>query len=255
VLGETLINQFDFYSAFSTGEEFRLIAEGRVLGSLPIERPLTSGQRIIFGGRRWKVLDIDTQGKAVYVVRDRGGAPPSFDGIGGVVHDRVRQEMKQVLTEVEPISFLDSKAAELLEEARQWFKAAGLGAKRWSVDGHSILLLGWHGDTVQDALALLLTATGMQASNEGVAMRISSTDHQHLLRSLKEIGTGPVPTIFDLKVKPEHAIREKWDWVLPEGLLLRSFASAQLDLLGARRLALTLSQEPISPTQKFIPEG
>jgi ATP-dependent Lhr-like helicase len=254
VLGEKLINQFDFYSAFSTGEEFRLIAEGRVLGSLPIEKPLTSGQRIIFGGRRWKVLDIDTQGKAVYVVRDRGGAPPSFDGIGGVVHDRVREEMKQVLTEVEPISFLDSKAAELLEEARQWFKAAGVGAKRWSVDGHSTLLFRWHGDTVQDALALLLTAKGMQASNEGVAMRISSTDHQRLLRSLQEIGTGPVPTIFDLKVKPEHAIREKWDWVLPEGLLLRSFASAQLDLLGARRLALMLSQEP-RPTDRFIPQG
>jgi ATP-dependent helicase Lhr and Lhr-like helicase len=242
VLGEKLINQFDFYSAFSTGEEFRLIAESRVLGSLPIERPLTSGQRIIFGGHRWKVQDIDTHGKAVYVVRDRGGAPPSFNGIGGIVHDRVRQEMKQVLTEVEPLSFLDSKAAEFLQEARQWFRTACLRTKRWSVDGDSILLLGWHGDTVQDALALLLTARGMQASNEGVAIRISSTDQQRLLRSLQEIGNGSAPTIFDLRIKPEHTIREKWDWVLPEGLRLGSFASAQLDLLGAQRLALTLSQ-------------
>ena len=242
VLGEKLINQFDFYSAFNTGEEFRLIAEGHVLGSLPIERPLTPGQRIIFGGRRWKVQDIDTHGKVVYVVRDRGGAPPFFDGIGGKIHDRVRQEMKQVLAETEPLSFLDPKAAEFLEEARQWFKAAALEAKRWSVDGNSILLLGWHGDTVHDALALLLTARGMQASNEGVAMRISSTDQQRLLRSLQEIGSGQLPTIFDLKINPEHAIREKWDWVLPEGLRLRSFASAELDLLGAQRLALTLSQ-------------
>ena len=242
VLGEKLINQFDFYSAFNTGEEFRLIAEGRVLGSLPIERPLTLGQRIIFAGRRWEVQDIDTNGKVVYVVRNRGGAPPSFDGIGGKVHDRVRQEMKHVLTAPDPISFLDSKAAEFLDEARRWFKAAALETKHWSVDGDSILLLGWHGDTVQDALALLLTAVGMQASNEGVAMRISSTDQQRLLRSLQEIGSGPLPTIFDLKIKPEHSIREKWDWALPEGLRLRSFASAQLDLLGAQRLALTLSQ-------------
>jgi ATP-dependent Lhr-like helicase len=242
VLGEKLINQFDFYSAFNTGEEFRLIAEGHVLGSLPIERPLTPGQRIIFGGRRWKVQDIDTHGKVVYVVRDRGGAPPSFDGIGGKVHDRVRQEMKQVLTEIEPISFLDPEAAEFLEEARQWFKAADLGAKRWCVDGNSILLLGWHGDTVHDALALLLAAREMPASNEGVAMRISSTDQQRILRSLQEIGSGQLPTIFDVKIKPEHAIREKWDWVLPEGLRLRSFASAELDLLGAQRLAQTLSQ-------------
>jgi hypothetical protein len=53
-----------------------------------------------------------------------------------------------------------------------------------------------------------------------------------------------VLTIFDLKIKPEHTIREKWDWVLPEGLRLRSFSSAQLDLLGAQRLAQTLSQMP-----------
>ena len=214
-----------------------------MLGSLPIEKPLTLGQRIIFGGRRWKVQDIDTHGKVVYVARDRGGVPPSFDGIGGKVHDRVRQEMKQVLAETEPISFLDSKAAEFLEEARQGFKTAGLETKRWFIDGDSILLLGWHGDTVQDALALLLTARGVQASNEGAVMRISSTDQQSLQRLLQEIGSGPAPMIFDLKIKPKHAIREKWDWVLPDGLRLRSFVSAQLDLLGAQRLALTLSQD------------
>jgi hypothetical protein len=80
-------------------------------------------------------------------------------------------------------------------------------------------------------------------------MRISSTDQPSLLRLLQEIGNGPAPTIFDLKIKAEHAIREKWDWVLPDGLRLRSFASAQLDLLGAQRLALKLSQNSISSTQ------
>jgi ATP-dependent Lhr-like helicase len=241
-LGERLINQFDFYSAFNTGEEFRLIAEGRTLGSLPITRPLTPGQRIIFGGHRWKVQEIDTRGKVVYVVRDQGGVPPSFDGMGGAVHDRVRQEMKQVLAEAEPIAFLDSKAAEFLHEARQWFKAANLERKQWSLDGDSILLFGWHGDATHDALALLLTARGMQTSNEGAAIRISLTDQQRLLRSLQEIGSGPAPRVFDLKIKPQDTIPEKWDWALPEDLRLRSFVSAQLDLLGAQRLALTLSQ-------------
>lgn len=242
ILGEKLINQFDFYSAFSTGEEFRLVAEGRVLGSLPIERPLTPGQRIIFGGRRWKVQDIDTHGKVAYVIQDRGGAPPAFDGIGGKVHDRVRQEMKQVLAEAEPISFLDPKAAEFLEEARLWFNTVGLQEKRWFIDGGSILVLGWHGDATHDALALLLTARGMQTSNEGAAMRIFSRDQQRLVTLLQQIGNEPPPTIFDLKIKPEHAIREKWDWSLPNDLRLRSFASSQLDLLGARRLAMMLSQ-------------
>ncbi|MDX6463875.1 MAG: ATP-dependent helicase Lhr and Lhr-like helicase [Acidobacteriaceae bacterium] len=241
-LGERLINQFDFYSAFNTGEEFRLIAEGRTLGSLPITRPLTPGQRIIFGGRRWKVQDIDTHGKIVYVICDRGGVPPSFEGMSGAVHDRVRQEMKQVLAEAEPISFLDDQAAEFLRVARHWFKAANLETKHWSVDDDSILLFGWQGDAIHDALALLLTAREIQTSNEGAALRVSSTDQKRLLRSLQEIGGGPLPSVTDLNIKPRDTIREKWDWALPEDLRLRSFVSAQLDLLGAQRLALTFSQ-------------
>jgi ATP-dependent helicase Lhr and Lhr-like helicase len=241
LLGEKLINQFDFYSAFATGEEFRIIADGRVLGSLPIERPLTPGQRIIFGGRRWKVQDIDTRGKSIYVVRDRGGVPPSFDGVGGAVHDRVRKEMRQVLEETQPVSFLDQKAADLLSEARQWFGSAGLRDRQWFKDGGSILLLGWRGDAIHDALALLLTARGLQASNEGAAMRVFSNDEQRLLGLLRQIASGPPPAVDDLKINPAHVNREKWDWALPENLRLRSFVSVQLDLQGAQQLARNVS--------------
>jgi ATP-dependent helicase Lhr and Lhr-like helicase len=244
LLGEKVINQFDFYSAFTSGEEFRIIAEGQVLGSLPIERPLTSGQRIIFGGRRWKVQDVDARGKIVFVVGDRGGVPPSFDGIGGAVHNRVRQEMKQVLAQAETVPFLDAKAAEFLEEARGWFTAAGLNELRWMIDGSNILLLGWQGDSIHDALALLLTARGMHALNEGAAIRIFSTDQQRLTTLLSEIASGATPTADDLHIKPEQAIREKWDWILPAELRLRSYVSSQLDLGGAQKLALTLSQVP-----------
>lgn len=244
LLGEKLINQFDFYSAFTSGEEFRIVAEGQVLGSLPIERPLTSGQRIIFGGRRWKVQDVDARGKTVYVVRDRGGVPPSFDGIGGAVHNNVRQEMKRVLVEHSPVPFLGSKAAEFLEEARKWFTSAGLNERRWIIDGSNILLLGWHGDTTHDALALLLTARGMPASNEGAVVRVFSADQQRLVALLCEIANGAIPTVQDFQIKPESAIREKWDWVLPVALRLRSYISAQLDAEGAQNLARELLVAP-----------
>lgn len=250
VLGEKLINQYDFYSAFTTGEEFRIVAEGQVLGSLPIERPLTAGQRIIFGGRRWKVQDIDTQGKIIYAVRDRGGTPPAFDGSAGSVHGRVRQEMKQVLESSETISFLDAQAGEFLHEARTWFRSAALETKHWVVDGDSLLLLGWDGDAAHDALALLLTARGMPSTNEGVALRVSSRDQQRLSLLLQEIGSGPAPTVFDLKVKADQAIREKWDWALPDELRLRSFVSSHLDLAGAHHLALKLSRLPNASVQE-----
>ena len=141
-LGEKLINQYDFYSAFTTSDEFRISADGRILGSLPIERPLTPGQRIIFGGRRWKVLDVDTLGKGIYVASDRGGSPPTFDGLGGIVHDRIRQEMRRVLCEETPVSFVDQQGSTFLAEARDWFHMADLAKKRLLPDGNSILILG-----------------------------------------------------------------------------------------------------------------
>lgn len=239
-LGEKLINQYEFYSAFTTSDEFRISAEGRILGSLPIERPLTPGQRIIFGGRRWKVLDVDTSGKVIYVISDRGGAPPAFDGLGGIVHDRVRQEMRRVLSEETLAPFLDPQGSTFLAEARDWFREADLAGRRLLLDGNSILILGWRGDVVHDALALLLTARGLSSSNEGLAIRVSSADQGRVNTVLQEIATGPDPTLFDLGLKPEHAIREKWDWALPDDLRLRSFASKNLDLHGARELAQNL---------------
>ena len=87
------------------------------------------------------------------------------------MHDRVRQEMKQVLSESEPISFLDGVGVSLLEEARQFFREAKLDKKQLVADGNSTLLLGWRGDWTNDGLSLLLTAHGLQTSNEGIALR------------------------------------------------------------------------------------
>lgn len=240
VLGEKLINSFEFYSAFTSGEEFRLLAEGRTLGSLPISRPLTVGQRIIFAGRRWRIQKIETVEKIILVSVDPGGAPPSFDGLGGRVHDRVREEMKCVLSENEPISFLDHVASEMLGEARDWFRFANLAEQRVIADGSGVLVLTWRGDWLNDALALLLTARGCETSNEGVVLRVSSASVDRVKQLLSEIAQQDSPAIADLKVNPKDAIKEKWDWVLPVDLLLRSFASSELDLSGVKPLAAEL---------------
>lgn len=240
-LGEKLINNYEFYSAFVSGEEFRLIAEGRSLGSLPVSRPLTAGQRIIFAGRRWRVLDIDTAHKVITVKTDAGGAPPAFEGTGSMVHDRVREEMRRVLLETEPIRFLDRAASDCLEEARQFFKSAKLDGKLWFLDGSSIVLPTWRGDWINDALALLLTARGLQTSNEGVVLRIHSSDIKRLELVLQQIAASPAITAEDLHLKPHQTIREKWDWALPERLRLQAFVSLVLDLEGAKATAALLT--------------
>jgi ATP-dependent Lhr-like helicase len=62
-VGEKLVNHYTFYAAFAAAEEFRIVAGGKSLGTLPVSQVLTIGQRILFAGRTWKVEDID-EGRA-----------------------------------------------------------------------------------------------------------------------------------------------------------------------------------------------
>ena len=79
-LGEELINQRGFLAAFTASQEFQILSEGRPLGSLPIDRPLTVGTFIIFAGRRWEVIDCNMSDKIIQVRPAGAGTAPKFSG-------------------------------------------------------------------------------------------------------------------------------------------------------------------------------
>lgn len=236
-LGEKFVNHYEFFAAFSSDEEFRLVCDGKALGSLPVTRPLVPEQRIIFAGRRWRVLEVDGDKKLIVVAPDKGGAPPAFDGSGAMVHDRVRQEMRAVLASSDTVPFLDQGAQTLLEEGRSYYQRAGLDASQMLERGNEVCLLTWRGDWVNDALALLLARYGLQASNEGLVVNIMGSSKDRVLDALGEIDEletiDPVFLLADAK----NFLREKWDWAMPEAMARCSFASLCLDFVGARDVA------------------
>lgn len=239
-LGERLINHYEFYTAFTSDEEFRLLRDGKPLGSLPVSRPLSKGQRIIFGGRRWQVLDVDLEAKVIVVTPARGGEPPQFDGLSAQVHDRVRLEMRNVLMETTPCPFLDKQAQALLQEARDTFHALSLSTK--SVTGSPSVshLMTWQGDYTNDALALLLRYVGIQCENSGLSLEIAFGE-EDTLEALNTVGQLKVTHLESILEDVENMIREKWDWALSRPLLMRSYASSHLDLEGAVRIARQIS--------------
>ncbi|MBK4987608.1 DEAD/DEAH box helicase [Pseudomonas sp. S37] len=240
-LGERLINHYEFYTAFTSDEEFRLLRDGKPLGSLPVSRPLSKGQRIIFGGRRWQVQDVDLEAKVIVVTPTRGGEPPQFDGLGAQIHDRVRMEMRSVLSETAPCPFLDKQAQSLLQEARQTFHALGLGEKSIVGSASASHLVTWQGDYTNDALALLLRHVGIQCENSGLFLDIAfgAEDSLKALRTVAQLDVSNLEPILE---NVENMIREKWDWALPQPLLMRSFASSHLDLQGAVEIARKISE-------------
>ena len=239
-VGERLINHYEFYSAFTSDEEFRLVCDGKALGSVPVSRPLTKDQRIIFGGRRWQVRDVDLQAKVIIVSAARGGAPPQFDGLGAMVHDNVREEMRAVLADPAPCPFIDRDAQALLDEGRKTFNALGLGDRHLIESGGKCYLISWLGDYTNDALRLLLNHVGLSCDNSGLAIEIDADIHR-TLAALKEVSDLDASDLDSILADVENMLREKWDWALPESLLMKSFASISLDI----STAITFAQRQV----------
>lgn len=231
-VGERMINHYEFYSAFTSDEEFRLVCDGKALGSVPVSRPLTKDQRIIFGGRRWQVRDVDVQAKVIIVSAARGGAPPQFDGLGAMVHDAVRAEMRAVLADSSPCPFIDHGAKALLEEARKTFALLGLGERYLIESSGKCYLISWLGDYANDALRLLLNHVGLSCDNSGLAIEIYANIDQ-VREALKTVGTLDPSDLNSLLEEVQNMLREKWDWALPESLLVKSFTSISLDISTA----------------------
>lgn len=95
--GEKLVEHYSFYAVFQTPEEFRLVAEGRELGTLPIDNVLAPGMLLIFSGRRWVVQEIHDREKVIVVKPAKAGVPPVFGGDAGDIHDKVIDRMFAVL--------------------------------------------------------------------------------------------------------------------------------------------------------------
>lgn len=237
--GEKLVNHYEFYAAFATDDEFRLVANGRQLGSLPVAHPLVKGQGLIFGGRRWRVQEVDEESKTIYVTSDKGGAPPQFDGNAAMVHDEVRREMRRVLESDEPVGFLDERGRNLLQEARQYYVDARLASGEIFQEGTTVCIPTWRGDWVNDALALLLRAEKVDAFNLGVTVCVSGGDVERTRDVLRSIGDLDAESAREAVGQVENLGREKWDWALPVSLKLKSFASMNLDIEGAIAFART----------------
>lgn len=232
--GERICGHYSFYAAFSSQEEFRLITGGQTLGSMPVSRPLAPGSFVIFGGRRWQVISVSTDDLVIEVKPGAGGALPNFEGqYGAMIHDQVREEMRNVLRTVEAVPFLDKAATELLAEARGSYRELGLDRNWLRQAGAEVQLFLWKGDRINDTLALMLQASSLPAINHGVYVEVRDADEASVTGVLREIATTAELNPQAIATSVQNKIRAKWDVLLPDDVLDESFASNNLNVAGA----------------------
>ncbi|KHS75134.1 DEAD/DEAH box helicase [Pectobacterium brasiliense] len=240
--GEKLTNHYTFYAVFNTPEEFRIVAGSRTLGTVPVDSPLLPDQHIIFGGRRWKVTEIEVEKKVIYVEATKGGQPPQFSGGGMSVHDVVRQEMLAIYRENDyriaigskRVDYADATARSLFAEGCDSFKRFNLQNSHFISDGQRSYVLPWMGDKVVNTITALLMRSSFKTSSFAGVIEIDDASVPTVQHALKQMLFSGLPSESELAADVPEKHLDKYDDYLPESLLAKGYGAKAYDIEGAQ---------------------
>ena len=122
--GEKIVNNFRFLAVFKDDEEHVVYNGSEEIGSITTVPP--PGYCFSLAGKLWKVVEIDTKHKAVYVKPTRGKVDTLWLGAGGDVHTLVVQKMREILADHTIYPYLAPRAVNRLERARRLARESGL---------------------------------------------------------------------------------------------------------------------------------
>lgn len=242
VEGEKLTNHYTFYAVFNTPEEFRIVTGNRTLGTVPVDSPLLPEQHIIFGGRRWRVTEIEADKKVIYVEATKGGQPPEFSGRGMSVHDVVRQEMLAIYRENDyriavgnqRVDYADAAARGLFAEGCDNFRHYNLQNAHFISHDRHCYMLPWMGDKVVNTITALLMRCGFKASSFAGVIETGDSTVDSVRHALKEMLLSGLPSESELAADVPEKYLDKYDEYLPEPLLVKGYGAKAYDVEGTR---------------------
>ncbi len=236
--GERLVNHYDFYAAFNTYKEYMLVNLGKTLGSIPLTMPPKKiGDYIIFAGKRWKVVGVDEEKKILDLVPAMGGLVPIFYGSSiNIIDDRIRKKMYEVYKSSETPMYLDSRAADLLEEARDHFYRFGLD-KRWYITyDKDILVFLWSGSQIMNTFQALFNSRNITVDQNWAAISIFAITEEKFTSLIEEMIVNEKITEIELASTVVEKGYEKHDHYLTDNLLNAEYVARSFNIKKTKKL-------------------
>lgn len=235
--GEKITESYEFYPVFVTQREYRILNDNRVLGTYPLDSGLRAGETLIFSGRRWQVVMVDDASRVISVKAAKGGKPPRFSGTGGVIHDHVVFEMRNVLRGSEQYPYIDSLAQDLLNDARVAYKELGLESTKVIPFGEGVILLPWIGTRKLKTLSLALQAADFQTAEISHAIELTECTVDGVLTHLRNLAAGKVPSATTLMSGVSQPNVAKFDHFLSLELMTALTIKERLELNALPEIA------------------
>ncbi|MBD3205786.1 DEAD/DEAH box helicase [Candidatus Bathyarchaeota archaeon] len=225
--GERIVNHYSFYAAFQTPEEYRLIYNTKLLGTLPVSNPLKENDFIIFAGRRWKIQAIIEEKKEIILVPSTGGFP-RFSGTGFLIHKKIRQEMLNLYLAFPVPKYLDQKARDNFIEGKNYFAKQRLDESPIIQSGKDSEVVIWLGDDAIITLVLIFGYFKVSVSNFGNTIQFQNMTKSEAISVISKIIQGEIPSPEELLSNAKNLAREKYDVLIPNQLLVEQFSENSL---------------------------
>jgi ATP-dependent Lhr-like helicase len=55
---------------------YRVVVDGKTLGTIPVDKTLVPGQTIICSGKRWRILKVEVRARLIEVQAEPSALPP-----------------------------------------------------------------------------------------------------------------------------------------------------------------------------------
>ncbi|MFA4860676.1 DEAD/DEAH box helicase [Methanoregula sp.] len=228
--GEIIVNNFEFYSAFSTPKEFSVIHKGGKIGSIQSAPDLETREFLILAGRRWEILEIDFKRCEILVEPSKGGKVPIFSGIGEPeIHPKIREKMREIVTSDYAPAYLNPSAQTMLREAQHAAREAGLAENPFVVEGVHTYWFTWTGSAKHRTLLTLgKEFTGLHVEDEEIALKFKGASPVQIIETYKEM-LESCPSPVEIAGKFKGRTREKYDQFVPENLQIAEYAKRYID--------------------------
>ncbi len=181
----------DFYSEFASSKEFTVLSAGEAIGSIAAIDPPPPLDQLLLAGRRWQFVDVDVRREEINVIPAHGRMAAPFQGSGGEIHDRARENMRAILLGDDLLRYLNPGAATWLREARENASIAGLHRSSWhQMTSAKSMLFTWSGSRTQRTIVLLSRLAGIEAIDRHIAVEFSAPERvvRHKLLALLRAG-------------------------------------------------------------------
>ena len=94
---ERLISGRTFYTVFQTPLTYQVILKNKMIGEIPPSMQIVPGQNIFLAANVWKIEQVDSNRRKIYVKKANDGKKPLFFGGGGSIHSKIREKMLELV--------------------------------------------------------------------------------------------------------------------------------------------------------------